>query len=178
MASFLRVRQPEFNLRSRLNELDYDRIPYEKMPLGTVIQHVYDTGTGSHFTTTSGSWTNLNWSVSITPHFANSLMLIELSAIGQQPNTVHGVSAVTIFRNNTTNIGDTSNANFGLSVVGDIGSSGGVYITVPQTFFVFDKPNTTLNTTYNLYGRTSNGGTAYCIHSGVTRTLSVKEIKQ
>ena len=174
----INVSKPEFNLRDKLNQLDYGHVPYEKMPAGSIIQYNYDTGTGSHFTTTSGSWTNLNWSVSICPRFANSLILVELSAIGQQPNTVHGVSAVTIFRNNTTNIGDTSNANFGLSVVGDIGSSGGIYITVPQTFFVFDKPNTTANTTYNLYGRTSNGGTAYCVHSGVTRTLSVKEIKQ
>ena len=176
MASFLRVRQPEFNLRSRLNELDYDRIPYEKMPLGTVIQHVYDTGTGSHFTTTSGSWTNLNWSVSITPHFANSLMLIELSAIGQQPNTVHGVSAVTIFRNNTTNIGDTANSNMGLSAIGDFGAS--TYVTAPQTFFVYDEPKTTNETSYHLWGRTTNSGTAYITHSGVTRTLSVKEIRR
>ena len=38
--------------------------------------------------------------------------------------------------------------------------------------------NTTDNTSYNIWGRTTNGGTAYCIHSGVTRPLSVKEIKQ
>ena len=104
------------------------------------------------------------------------MILVELSAIGQQPNTIIGASAVTIYRNNTTNIGDTANANMGLSAVGCFQETG--YITVPQTFFVFDKPNTTDNTTYNLYGRTTNGGTAYCIHSGVTRTLSVKEIKQ
>ena len=171
-----RVTKPAFNLRDKLTQLDYGHVPYEKMPAGSIIQYNYDSGVGQHFTTTNGSWTNLNWSVSICPRFANSLILVELSAIGQQPNTVHGVSAVTIFRNNTTNIGDTSNANFGLSCVGDIQETG--YVTVPQTFFVFDKPNTTLNTTYNLYGRTSNGGTAYCIHSGVTRTLSVKEIKQ
>ena len=176
MASFLRVRQPEFNLRSRLNELDYDRVPYEKMPSGTVIQHVYDTGTGQHFTTTSGSWADLSWSVSITPHFANSLMLVELSAIGQQPNTIIGASAITVYRNNTTNIGDTANANMGLSTVGCFQETG--YITCPQTFFVYDEPKTTANTSYNLWGRTTNGGTAYCIHSGVTRTLSVKEIKQ
>ena len=172
----INVSKPEFNLRDKLNQLDYGHVPYEKMPAGSIIQYNYDTGIGQHFTTTSGSWTNLNWSVSICPRFANSLILVELSAIGQAPNTTIGVSAVTIFRNGTTNIGDTSNANFGLSVVGDLQETG--YVTSPQTFFVFDKPNTTSNTTYNLYGRTSNSGTAYCVHSGVTRTLSVKEIKQ
>ena len=172
----VRVEKPAFNLRSKLNELDYTHIPYEKMPPGSIIQYNYDTGTGSHFTTTSSSWADLSWSVSISPRFANSLILVELSAIGQQPNTTTAVSAVTIYRNNTTNIGDTSNANFGLSVVGDLQETG--YVTCPQTFFVFDKPNTTENTSYNLWGKTSNGGTAYCIHSGVTRTLSVKEIRQ
>ena len=45
MGSIVRVKQPEFNLRSRLNELDYDTIPYEKMPLGSVlqVQHNYVT---------------------------------------------------------------------------------------------------------------------------------------
>ena len=172
----VRIEKPSFNLRSKLNDLDYGVVPLEKMPAGSIIQYNYDTGVGQHFTTTNGGWTDLNWSVSISPRFDNSLILVELSAIGQAPNTTIGVSAVTIYRNGTTNIGDTSNANFGLSVVGDLQETG--YVTSPQTFFVFDKPNTTDNTTYNLYGRTSNGGTAYCFHCGVSRTLSVKEIKQ
>ena len=172
----VRVEKPAFNLRSKLNDLDYGVVPLEKMPAGSIIQYNYVTGTGQHFTTTSGSWTDLSWSVSISPRFDNSLILVELSSIGQQPNTIIGASAVTIYRNNTTNIGDTSNANMGLSAVGCFQETG--YITVPQTFFVFDKPNTTDNTSYNLWGRPTNGGTAYCIHSGVTRTLSVKEIKQ
>tara|TARA_B100001996_G_scaffold42571_1_gene30797 strand:- start:395 stop:919 length:525 start_codon:yes stop_codon:yes gene_type:complete len=172
----VRIEKPAFNLRSKLNDLDYGVVPLEKMPAGSIIQYNYDTGVGQHFTTTNGSWTDLSWSVSISPRFDNSLILVELSSIGQQPNTIIGASAVTIYRNNTTNIGDTSNANMGLSAVGCFQETG--YITVPQTFFVFDKPNTTDNTSYNLWGRTTNGGTAYCIHSGVTRTLSVKEIKQ
>ena len=172
----VRIEKPAFNLRDKLTQLDYGHVPYEKMPPGSIIQYNYDTGIGQHFTTTSSSWADLSWSVSISPRFSNSLILVELSAIGQQPNTTTAVSAVTIYRNNTTNIGDTSNGNFGLSCVGDLQETG--YITCPQTFFVFDKPNTTENTSYNLWGRTSNGGTAYCVHSGVTRTLSVKEIKQ
>ena len=172
----VRIEKPAFNLRSKLNDLDFGVVPLEKMPAGSIIQYNYVTGTGQHFTTTSGSWADLSRSVSISPRFDNSLILVELSAIGQQPNTIIGTSAVTIYRNNTTNIGDTSNANMGLSAVGCFQETG--YITTPQTFFVFDKPNTTDNTSYNLWGRTTNGGTAYCIHSGVTRTLSVKEIKQ
>ena len=173
----VRVEKAAFNLRDKLTELDYGHVPYEKMPSGSVIQHVYNTATGN-LTTTSSSWDDLTYSVSITPHFDNSLILVELSAMGQQPNTIIGASAVTIYRNNTTNIGDTSSSDMGLSAVGEFSASGGVYVTTPQTFFLYDNPQTTSETSYNLWGRTTNGGTAYCIHSGVTRTLSVKEIKQ
>ena len=51
----INVSKPEFNLRDKLNQLDYGNVPYEKMPAGSIIQYNYDTGTGQHFTTTSGS---------------------------------------------------------------------------------------------------------------------------
>ena len=34
----VRISKPEFNLREKLNELDYSRVPYEKMPAGSIIQ--------------------------------------------------------------------------------------------------------------------------------------------
>ena len=34
----IRISKPEFNLREKLNELDYSRVPYEKMPAGSIIQ--------------------------------------------------------------------------------------------------------------------------------------------
>ncbi len=36
----IRISKPEFNLRGKLTELDYDRVPYEKMPAGSIIQVV------------------------------------------------------------------------------------------------------------------------------------------
>ena len=173
----VRVEKAAFNLRDKLTELDYGHVPYEKMPSGSVIQHVYNTATGN-LTTTSSSWDDLTYSVSITPHFDNSLILVELSAMGQQPNTATGASCVTIYRNNTTNIGDTSSSDMGLSAVGEFSGSGGVYVTAPQTFFVYDEPKTREAVSYHLWGKTSNSGTAYISHSGVAKCLSVKEIKR
>ena len=175
----IRVSKPEFNLREKLTELDYGRVPYHKMPAGTVIQHIFNTNAGTtHLTTTSGTFTDMSFSVSITPYFTNSLMLIEWSALGQQPNTAVAASAVTIYRDDTTNLGSTSNAAMGLNVVGEFGSNGGIYVTAPINFFVYDTPNTTSTTKYSIYGRTTGSGTAYISHSGVSRTLSVKEIRQ
>jgi len=175
----VRVSKPEFNLREKLTELDYGRVPYHKMPAGTVIQHVFNhDGGNSHLTTTSGTFTDLSFSVSITPYFTNSLMLIEWSALGQQPNTAVAGSAVTIYRDNTTNIGSTVQSAMGLNVVGEFGTNGGIYVTAPINFFVYDTPNTLSTTKYSIYGRTTGSGTAYISHSGVSRTLSVKEIRQ
>lgn len=39
----VRVNKPSFNLREKLSELDYSHVPYDKMPMGSVIQmsHIY-----------------------------------------------------------------------------------------------------------------------------------------
>ena len=34
----VRISKPEFNLREKLTELDYGQVPYEKMPVGSIIQ--------------------------------------------------------------------------------------------------------------------------------------------
>ena len=174
----VRISKPAFNLRDKLTQLDYGHIPYEKMPPGSVIQHSYNqTRANGHMTTTSTSFVDLSYSVSITPHFSNSLLLIEWQGIAQQPNTHHSVSIITVYRNNTTNLGDTTSFN-GMSATGDFASSGGVYVTASNNFFVYDEPGTTQKVSYHLWGKTSSSGTAYIAHSGVTKCLSVKEIRR
>ena len=34
----IRVEKPAFNLRSKLNDLDFGQVPYQKMPAGSIIQ--------------------------------------------------------------------------------------------------------------------------------------------
>ena len=34
----VRITKPEFNLREKLSELDYGRVPFQKMPIGSIIQ--------------------------------------------------------------------------------------------------------------------------------------------
>ena len=81
----VRITKPEFNLREKLTELDYGRVPYEKMPAGNVIQVVFDSttteasrvhsnngGTESHIFDT-------NLSATISPRFATSKILVRIS---------------------------------------------------------------------------------------------------
>ena len=59
----VRITKPEFNLREKLTELDYGRVPFQKMPTGSVIQYVQadiDRMT-NRFTTSSTSYTATNY---------------------------------------------------------------------------------------------------------------------
>ena len=74
----LRVRQSGFNLRSKLNELDYSRIPYEKMPSGSVIQYVQADidRMANRFSVASTNYTATNYDLTITPKSISSRILI------------------------------------------------------------------------------------------------------
>ena len=77
MGSIINVKQPEFNLRSRLNELDYDTIPYEKMPLGSVlqVQHNYVTAQTVFGATTSATEV---FGIDISPKSRTSSFLVSV----------------------------------------------------------------------------------------------------
>jgi len=54
----VRAHKPEFNFREKLKELDYAHVPYEKMPLGSVVQVATQRATTSQ-TVSVNSWTAL-----------------------------------------------------------------------------------------------------------------------
>ena len=71
----VRVSKPEFNLREKLTELDYSRVPYEKMPLGSVIQvkQTYSTAQTVYGATTSATEV---FGVDISPRSKTSSFLV------------------------------------------------------------------------------------------------------
>ena len=77
MGSIINVKQPGFNLRSRLNELDYDTIPYEKMPVGSVlqVQHNYVTAQTVFGATTSATEV---FGIDISPKSRTSSFLVSV----------------------------------------------------------------------------------------------------
>ena len=159
------------------SELRVDRIiPTTGVPSGGgggIIQTIYSTST-SHHTTTSTSWTSLSWSLSITPKFTSSLILVQFQGLGQQVNTTTALSAITVYKNGSTNLG---HATLGLGCVGDVSGSGGVYVTASNSFAVFDAPSTTSSVSYGLYGRLSgSSGTAYPIHGSCRNTFILMEV--
>jgi len=72
----VRVSQPAFNLRSRLNELD-GTIPHEKLPIGStwLLKH---TTSATRTNVNSTSWTSLGGLViDVQPKFRNSKLWVE-----------------------------------------------------------------------------------------------------
>ena len=74
----VRVSKPEFNLRSKLTELDYSRVPFQKMPAGSVIQLLrHHRGSGQWASTSSAYQLVSNMNASISPKKAGSLIYVE-----------------------------------------------------------------------------------------------------
>ena len=76
----VRVNKSPINVREKLSELDYGHVPYDKMPPGSIIQVVRAQDTLSNQTPSStGTWTDLVPTVTISPRRASNLVIIETS---------------------------------------------------------------------------------------------------
>lgn len=97
----IRIEKPAFNLRSKLNDLDYGRVPYEKMPKGSIIQVkqkvITDRYSESVPPSNSGPYGNVVDSETISPRFSTSKILIMLNLNVGASND--GNLSVTLHRN-------------------------------------------------------------------------------
>jgi len=127
-------------------------ISTSKLGTGAVLQVVTATLDNVVVTTTSTSFVTTNFSASITPTYATSKILIMVNGGSIFCNTAAGTQYYgTIYRNNTTNLGNSS---WGLE---RFTTPGGSYMLSPHSMSILDSPATTSSTTYTPYFR--NGGT-------------------
>ena len=73
----VRISKPAFNLRDKLTELDFARVPYEKMPPQSIIQRKRYFNTGNKSSSSSSDLDIITGQ--IRPIFASSQILIELA---------------------------------------------------------------------------------------------------
>jgi len=120
---------------------------------GSVIQTVNTTTpTASYIAqTTSTSMVSTGFSVTITPKFSNSKILITVSSNGQ--TSTSGVVYYTIYRNSTNLVTGS-----GICMITSLRNNNGVNGGAVTMSFV-DSPATTSATTYTVY---------FCVDSGVT----------
>ena len=73
----VRIAKPEINLRDKISELDFDKVPYHKMPNGSILQVVAGE-TQYRTATSSGNYTPTDMFATITPRFESSKIFITL----------------------------------------------------------------------------------------------------
>ena len=162
----VRVEKPAFNLREKLSQLDYGRVPYEKMPAGSIIQAHHFQST-SDFTFSNTSFTS-GFKMKFTPKFASSKLFHQLWAVtymhtgsgsaGQDGQIVrtYGGSKKTgtgsgnetiVHRNSWLNYLNRSGTNYAADYYPDM------------TWNFYDYPRTTDQICYDFQGR-KYGGTS------------------
>jgi hypothetical protein len=165
----VKVTKPEItSLREKLNELEFGKLPLDKIPAGSVVQVVQgvlrpsDNG-GFFLTTTSTSFQSALLNASITPTSSSNKVLIMVAF------QVYGGGRASIYQDGTTNLGDS---NYGFA---RIQKGNGWH---EQTIVYLHSPNTTSSVNYKLYGA-SDGATVYFGGDGdIPNTITLMEIAQ
>ena len=154
--ALIRAEKKEFNLRSKLNELDYGHVPYEKMPPGSIIQ-VVDHKDDNHPTKTGNTYTTITGcTFYVTPKFSSSKIFVSWDFGTEQNGVINGLA----FKVNRTVDGITTKLKeqdqFSYPTqTGWANGAGGVNITY------IDEPLTTAKVTYFLQWHVEGGGTYY-----------------
>ena len=173
----VRITKPEFNLRDTISELNYDKIPYHKMPQGSIIQLV--SGETEYRTaTSSSSYTATDMYATITPRFRSSKIFITLGGDANNNGTAHSMYMTYYrrilgqnkdFENLATNGRNDTNAvgeNRGMCQV--YGANSRIHIPVAMPFL--DSPNTTAPVTYKVYIRSESGTVEFPANDGYQRS--------
>ena len=178
----INVHKPEFNLREKLNRLDTERVPYEKMPSGSVIQTQFAYyrvgGTNNEFETTSSTFQQSPFLVKISPKFANSTIKFE-AAINIKQNDGNSYVQVGLWK-------DIGGGGYNYYSGGTTGHG---FITYRYNFggtswdhvnfTAFDRPQTIKEVTYRLYLKSNNDSQVVRIgENSADEYLSAMEIRQ
>ena len=178
----IRVSKSEFNLRDKLNELD-GKVPYEKMPSGSVIQVAY-AETRTQQQTTSQSFINANnMLVDISPRFSTSQMIITVHTVAQ----ISGNRARFDILKTTTNAGSGQGSGISKRISRhssdnnqdySISAFEGNNINHSVNFTIEDIPGTTDLIRYQLQFNNTGGSTTYVQGNYSVGTITVMEVKR
>ena len=182
----IHIKRPEINVRQQTTELN-SSVPYDKMPIGSVIQTQYSvfagSGTANESETSSSTYQPTLFQVDITPIFENSLMVITATP-NIKMNGDSGYQTIALFA------GYDSQDYFQVVPSGGTASNsphgqGTFRFTGVSTFWSnasilqIHKPETTRLINYKLYQRNSSGGFVVRLgENGADEYMMVQEIKQ
>jgi len=134
---------------------------------GVVLQVVQATS-ASNTSTTSSTFSATALTATITPKFSNSKILILSSFTAAVVGNSPANAGYALYRNNTTQLIYNSYT--------ENGSNNINYLTHGESANYLDSPATTSATTYTIYYRAANGGTAYINSGSNTSVITLLEI--
>ena len=168
----INVTKPSVNLREKLNELDFDKVPFQKMPAGSVLQVVSYGGSSRTTISSSGTWTATGVTLSITPSATSSKIL----ALVTQPARVIGSTPMRggfkLLRGSTT-VWNSS----GFSEHLHVRNAADEHDTV-ITFSHLDSPSTTSPTTYTVHATLTTGTAMLIFEGSFGANITLMEIAQ
>ena len=169
------VQKPEFSLREKLSELEFARLPYEKMPAGSIIQLVAGE-TDYRTATNSGTYQPTDMFATIRPRFLSSKIFITLGGAANN-NGSGNFMYMTYYRSidggafsnlatNGRNDSNSSTTNRGMAM--HSGHDSRIHTHVAMPFL--DHPNTTQPVTYKVYIRSEAGTVEFPANDGYQRS--------
>jgi len=165
--------KPAFNVREKLKEIDYGKVPYHKMPAGSVIQtRVYKQNSG-WISTTSTSEVSTGVEIAIYPKRKNSLILVEFHF--PMTHTYSDTMIPTLRRqvDGEAQIDFNTTSYHNGFIQGATTSS---YQSIMMT--EHDYPDTTNKVNYEVYFRSAGGAQVHLAHNGSAYRLKLTEIAQ
>ena len=177
----IRFSKPEFNLREKLSQLEFARLPYEKMPSGSVIQVAYAETRTQQQSTSQGFINANNMFVDISPRFSTSQMIITVHTVAQ----ITGNRASVDILKNTTNAGSGQGSGISKRISRhssdnnqdySISAFEGNNINHSVNFTIEDISGTTDLIRYQLQFNNTGGSTTYINASYSVGTLTVMEL--
>mgnify|MGYP003624702408 CR=1 FL=1 len=169
----VKVSKPAINVREKLAELDFAKVPFQKMPAGSVVQYQSST-TGQSFATTATSFVDSGVDIVFTPKLANSKVLITVQS--RRFNLVTAdILSVKIVRDDLTDVLGLQNT------LGDIhfqnnNSSASNQISVGLHYMWEDTLSSLNEIKYSVYYKV-NAGNGYLADTGGVQ-LYIQEIAQ
>ena len=156
----INITKEQFNLREKLTRLDTEKIPYEKMPVGSIIQvqqhHLYGSG---QVQTTSTSFQDSGLFIDFHPKFANSRLLVTCEFNAQSGDATNSGLRWSVLREidgtpTASSVNLLANSSRTVSISYQSGSG---YIHEGTSLTMEDKPKTIKRVQYRMFFFSHNG---------------------
>jgi hypothetical protein len=169
----INVTKPSVNLREKLNELDFDKVPFQKMPAGSVLQVVNAT-TSTSVSNSTNTFVDTGLTATITPTSATSKILVVVHQNGGYKSLDHASNSIY-----TTLLRDAIVISSVSRYAGNTGTAINHYIESVSTSYL-DSPATTSATTYKTQFRnhTASAIVSFQALGTPVSTITLMEIAQ